>query len=39
VLAQAAIEGLEDLAAGRVVDEAELERALAPAKPRPRKKG
>jgi prevent-host-death family protein len=39
VLAQAAIEGLEDLAAGRVVDEAELEWALAPAKPRPRKKG
>lgn len=30
VLAHAAIEGLEDAAAGRVLDEAELDRALAP---------
>ena len=29
VLAQAAIEGLEDLAAGRMLDEAELDEALA----------
>jgi PHD/YefM family antitoxin component YafN of YafNO toxin-antitoxin module len=45
VLAQAAIEGLEDLAAGRLMDEAELDRALSPTKPtkptkpRTRKKG
>jgi PHD/YefM family antitoxin component YafN of YafNO toxin-antitoxin module len=41
VLAQAAVEGLEDLAAGRVVDEAKLDRALslAPARPRSRKQG
>ncbi len=39
VLAQAALEGLEDLAAGRVLDEAALDRALAPPRARPRKKG
>lgn len=39
VLLQAAVEGLEDLAAGRVMDEAELDRALAPSKPKTRKKG
>jgi PHD/YefM family antitoxin component YafN of YafNO toxin-antitoxin module len=38
VLAQAALEGLEDLAAGRVVNEPDLDRALAPRPPRPRKK-
>ncbi len=35
VLVQAALEGLEDVAAGRVLDEDELVRALAPAKPAP----
>lgn len=35
VLVQGALEGLEDLAAGRVLDEAELDRALSA---RPRKK-
>jgi PHD/YefM family antitoxin component YafN of YafNO toxin-antitoxin module len=38
VLVQAALEGLEDLAAGRVLDEAELDRLLeAPATARRRK--
>jgi PHD/YefM family antitoxin component YafN of YafNO toxin-antitoxin module len=35
VLVQAALEGLEDVAAGRVLDEAELDRALA-AEPAPK---
>lgn len=39
VLLQAAVEGLEDLAAGRVMSEAELDRALAPTKSKTRKKG
>lgn len=39
VLVQGALEGLEDLAAGRVLDEAELDRALASAPNRPRRKG
>jgi PHD/YefM family antitoxin component YafN of YafNO toxin-antitoxin module len=40
MLAQGAIEGLEDLAAGRVLDEAELDRALAETPPsKPEKKG
>ena len=38
VLVQGALEGLEDLAAGRVLDEAELDRALSAAPARPRKK-
>src|SRR5574337_45191 len=38
VLGQAALEGLEDLAAGRVLTEAELDRALSAAPARPRKK-
>lgn len=39
VLVQAALEGLDDLAAGRVLDDAELEQALSPAaRPRSRKK-
>jgi PHD/YefM family antitoxin component YafN of YafNO toxin-antitoxin module len=38
VLAQAALEGLEDLAAGRVLDEAELDAALAVTPIQPRKK-
>lgn len=38
VLVEAALEGLEDLAAGRVLDEAALDRALSGAPPRPRKK-
>jgi DNA polymerase III alpha subunit len=38
VLVQGALEGLEDLAAGRVLDEAELDRTLAVAPARPRKK-
>jgi hypothetical protein len=38
VLVQAALEGLEDLAAGRVLDEAELDLALAPARVGRRKK-
>lgn len=38
VLVQGALEGLEDLAAGRVLDEGELDRALALAPARPRKK-
>jgi len=37
VLAQGALEGLEDLAAGRVMDEAELDRALSVAPSQPRK--
>ena len=32
ILGQAALEALEDLAAGRVLDEAELDAALAPVK-------
>jgi len=39
VLVQGALEGLEDFAAGRVLDEAELDRTLATAPTRPRKKG
>ena len=35
VLVQGALEGLEDLAAGRVMDEAELDRAVASAPARP----
>ena len=38
VLVQGALEGLEDLAAGRVLDEAELDRALSAVPARPRKK-
>lgn len=38
VLVQSALEGLEDLAAGRVLDEAALDRTLAPAPARSRKK-
>jgi PHD/YefM family antitoxin component YafN of YafNO toxin-antitoxin module len=38
VLVQAALEGLEDLAAGRVLDEAELDRALSATRPKSRKK-
>ena len=38
VLVQGALEGLEDLAAGRVLDEAEIDRALANAPVRTRKK-
>jgi len=38
VLVQAAMEGLEDLAAGCVLDEGELDRALAVAPARPPKK-
>jgi PHD/YefM family antitoxin component YafN of YafNO toxin-antitoxin module len=38
VLAQAALEGLEDLAAGRVLDEADLDRALSAPPARSRKK-
>lgn len=38
VLLQAAVEGLEDIAAGRVISEAELDRALAPTKSKTRKK-
>lgn len=38
VLVQGALEGLEDLAAGRVLDEAELDRALAAAPATPPKK-
>jgi len=33
ILVQAALEGLEDLAAGRVLDEAELDEALSVALP------
>ena len=36
VLVQAALEGLEDVAAGEVLDEAELDRALAAAERAPR---
>lgn len=39
VLVQSALEGLEDVAAGRVLDEAELDRTLAPAPVPPRQKG
>ena len=39
VLVQAALEGLEDLAAGRLLDESALDRALSPAPVRRRKKG
>lgn len=39
VLLQATVEGLEDIAAGRVISEAELDRALAPTKSKTRKKG
>jgi len=39
VLVQGALEGLEDLAAGRVVDEAELDRVLSAAPAKRRKKG
>ncbi|MES2632533.1 MAG: type II toxin-antitoxin system Phd/YefM family antitoxin [Pseudomonadota bacterium] len=38
VLVQAALEGLEDMAADRILDEAELDQALAPSPVRPRKK-
>lgn len=38
VLAQAALEGLDDLAAGQVLDEAALDRALVGAMARSRKK-
>jgi len=38
VLAQGAIEGLEDLAAGRVLDEADLDRALSATPAKRRKK-
>lgn len=38
VLVQAALEGLEDLAAGRVLDEDDLDRALSVAPARPRQK-
>lgn len=38
VLVQGAIEGLEDLAAGRVLHKAELDRALSAAPTRTRKK-
>ncbi len=38
VLVQAAIEGLEDLAAGRVMDEDALDKSLSAAPARPRKK-
>ena len=38
VLVQGALAGLEDLAAGHVLEEAELDRALAPAPARTRKK-
>ena len=38
VLVQGALEGLEDLAAGRVLDEAEIDRALATVPVRRRKK-
>lgn len=38
VLVHGALEGLEDLAAGRGVDEAALDKALEPAPSRPRKK-
>ena len=38
VLVQGALEGLEDLAAGRVLDEAEIDRALATFPARRRKK-
>lgn len=37
-LAQAAIDGLQDLAAGRVLDEVRLDRALVVKTGRPRKK-
>lgn len=39
VLVQSAIEGLEDLAAGRVLDETALDRALSGSPPRRRKRG
>lgn len=39
VLVQAALEGLEDLAAGHVLTEAELDRALSAAPRKSRKKG
>ena len=39
VLVQGALDGLEDLAAGRVLDEAALDRALSAAPARTRKKG
>lgn len=38
VLVQGALEGLEDLAAGRLLDEAEVDRALSPSPARPRKR-
>ena len=38
VLAQAALEGLEDLAAGRVLDEGKLDRAIPAAPTQPPKK-
>ncbi|AOS79813.1 MULTISPECIES: type II toxin-antitoxin system Phd/YefM family antitoxin [Hydrogenophaga] len=38
VLAQSALQGLEDLAAGRVLDESELDRALSVRPARSRKK-
>lgn len=38
VLVQAALEGLEDLAAGRMLEEADLDRALASAPVKSRKK-
>ncbi len=38
VLVQAALEGLEDLGAGRVMDEAAFDRAVAIAPPKSRKK-
>jgi hypothetical protein len=39
VLVQGALDGLEDLAAGRVLDEAELDRALSAPPARSRRKG
>lgn len=39
VLVQGALEGLEDLAAGRVLNEAELDQAICATSVRPRSKG
>jgi prevent-host-death family protein len=39
VLVQSALEGLEDLAAGHVLDDIELDRALSPTRAKSRKKG
>lgn len=38
VLVHAALEGLEDVAAGRILDEAEIDKELAASRPKPRKK-